>query len=75
MWFPYSHQGVKMNIKNNTGESVVYFGFIAESSFTVIVDKKPTVSLVGREYCTIDYPDDVTLFKSGIVYTPVDSKS
>lgn len=64
-----------MNIKNNTGESVVYFGFIAESSFTVIVDKKPTVSLVGREYCTIDYPDDVTLFKSGIVYTPVDSKS
>lgn len=65
-----------MNIKNNTGESVVYFGFIAESSVTVIVDKKPTVSLVGREYCTIDYPvDDVTLFKSGIIYTPVDSES
>lgn len=65
-----------MNTKNNTGESVVYFGFIAESSVTSNVDKKPTISLVGREYCTIDYPvDDVTLFKSGVIYTPVDSKS
>ena len=65
-----------MNTKNNSGESVVYFGFIAESSVTSNVDKKPTISLVGREYYTIDYPvDDVTLFKSGVIYTPVDSKS
>lgn len=65
-----------MSTERNIGESVAYYGFIAESSVTALKDKKPMVSLVGREYCTIDYPvDDVTIFKSGVIYTPVDSKS
>ena len=65
-----------MAAERNIGESVAYYGFIAESGVTVFKDKKPTVNLIGREYYTIDYPvDDVTLFKSGVIYTPVDSKS